>query len=57
MEMELHAPAALPSGKEPSVPVGEKARQALKSAWTLRNRKKIFCLSRESTLGPSTVHL
>jgi hypothetical protein len=44
---QLHAPAALPQGKEPLVPIGGEAGCALEPVLTLWNREK-FCLCRES---------
>jgi hypothetical protein len=38
----LHAPVALPSGKEPLVPIGQEAGRTLEPAWTLWNTEKSF---------------
>jgi len=37
---QLHAPAALPPGKEPMVPIGWGARWAPEPFWTRRWREK-----------------
>jgi hypothetical protein len=40
--VKLHAPAALPSKKEPRVPIGEEARWAPQPVWTLWGREKSY---------------
>jgi hypothetical protein len=37
---QLHAPAALPLGNEPKVPIGYEAGWAPEPAWTLLSAKK-----------------
>jgi hypothetical protein len=46
---QLHAPAALPPGKDPPVPNGQEAGWAPESFWTQlrRDKKKHYCPCRE----------
>jgi hypothetical protein len=37
---QLHVPAALPLGKEPTVPTGQEAGWAPEPVWTLWRREK-----------------
>jgi hypothetical protein len=48
---QLHAPAALPSGKEPPVPMEQEAGWAPEPAWTLWSKEK--CLSPAGNRTPA----
>jgi hypothetical protein len=52
---QLHTPVALPSGKEPSVPVGYEAGWAPGRVWTRRRREKDPIISPAGN-RTSTVH-
>jgi hypothetical protein len=49
---QLHAPATLPPGKEPLVPIGYEAGWALKLLWTLWWREKLPASTGNPTLEP-----
>jgi hypothetical protein len=52
---QLQAPAALPRGKEPPVPIGKEAGWTPKTVWTLRKREKSLASARKSNRSSSAV--
>jgi hypothetical protein len=46
---QLHAPAALPPGKEPSVPIGWEAGRTPEPVWTRWRREKFLALAGNRT--------
>jgi hypothetical protein len=53
----LHAPVALPAGKEPPIPIGQEAGWAPETVWTLEKRKKCLALARNQTPAVQLVAL
>jgi hypothetical protein len=51
---QLHAPAALPPGKVPTVLIGYEAGWAVESVWTTWRREN-YCPYRDSISDPSVV--
>jgi hypothetical protein len=49
VSVQLHAPAALATGKEHPVPIGKEAGWALEPVWTLWNREQSLASAGDQT--------